>query len=122
MTRSKRNAKSAIPAVQNKDRHLQRSGLLDARGMPKKEGGGQHNWGRPTDELAELDEHYEYFDNMPKYDKEKVQNAKAAETNRDIGKLGKLQVVDPEEFETLNRETNSVETESNEGSVTLKNK
>ncbi|CAI2170498.1 6807_t:CDS:2 [Funneliformis geosporum] len=124
-THSKGSEKTIMPAVQNKDRHLQRNGLLDPRGMLKKEGGGSHNWGKPTDELAELDEHYKYFDEMPQYDKEKVFNTNAAETNREIGKLGKLQVVKPEEFEALNRATNSVdsvETEPNKGSVVLKNK
>jgi len=38
------------------------------------------------------------------YNKEKVQDTKAAETNRE---LGKIQVVKPEEFEILHRATNS---------------
>ncbi|RIA90239.1 hypothetical protein C1645_823647 [Glomus cerebriforme] len=104
MTRSRQ---STTPHAINKDRHLQRSGIMDPRGMPKKEGGGPHNWGKPTDVLAELDEHYEYNEEMPKYNKEKVQNTKAAETNRDTGRLGKIQVMKPEEFEALHRATNS---------------
>lgn len=71
------------------------------------EGGGPHNWGKPTDVLAELDEHYEFKEETPKYNKEKVQDTKAAETNRETGKLGKIQVVKPEEFEILHRATNS---------------
>jgi hypothetical protein len=71
------------------------------------EGGGPHNWGKPTDVLAELDEHYEFKEETPKYNKEKVQDTKAAETNRETGRLGKIQVVKPEEFEELHRASNS---------------
>ncbi|PKY43226.1 hypothetical protein RhiirA4_398453 [Rhizophagus irregularis] len=84
MTRTKQ---STTPHALVKDRHLQRSGTTDPRGNPKKEGGGPHNWGKPTD-----------------YNKEKVQDTKAAETNRETGKI---QVVKPEEFEILHRATNS---------------
>jgi hypothetical protein len=71
------------------------------------EGGRPHNWGKPTDVLAELDEHYEFKEETPKYNKEKVQDTKAAETNRETGRLGKIQVVKPEEFEELHRASNS---------------
>ncbi|CAB4408997.1 hypothetical protein RhiirA5_352034 [Rhizophagus irregularis] len=101
MTRTKQ---STTPHALVKDRHLQRSGTTDPRGNPKKEGGGPHNWGKPTDVLAELDEHYEFKEETPKYNKEKVQDTKAAETNRETGKI---QVVKPEEFEILHRATNS---------------
>jgi len=62
-----------------------------------------------------LDEHYEFNDQFPQYNKEKVWDTKAADTNREIGKSGKVQVVKPEEFEFLNHATNSGKTESNEG-------
>jgi hypothetical protein len=57
--------------------------------------------------LKELDEHYEYFDEMPQYNKDKVENTKAAETDRDVGRLKKIQVINPEEFETLRTSINS---------------
>jgi hypothetical protein len=94
-----RKDKIPNPRYFTRDRHLQRNGITDLRGIPKKEGAGQHNWGKPTDALS--DQHYEYHEEMPKYNKEKVQDTKAADTNRDIGKLKKIQVMKPEEFEVL---------------------
>ncbi|CAG8570897.1 18371_t:CDS:2 [Racocetra fulgida] len=60
---------------------------MDPRGMPKKEGAGQHNWGKAIDEAAELDEHYEFDNEMPQYDKNAVFNSKAADTAREFPKI-----------------------------------
>jgi hypothetical protein len=50
MTRTER---AVFPRAIIKDRHLNRSGL--DRSL-RKEGAGPHNWGRPEDELAALDD------------------------------------------------------------------
>ncbi|THV05768.1 hypothetical protein K435DRAFT_773692 [Dendrothele bispora CBS 962.96] len=53
-----RTARAISPRAIIKDRSLNRSGL--DRNL-RKEGGGQHNWGRPEDELAALeDEQFEF--------------------------------------------------------------
>ncbi|CAG8512205.1 8277_t:CDS:2 [Paraglomus brasilianum] len=95
MTRSKQS-----PAAMRHDRHYQRSPLGDLRGIPKKEGAGQYNWGNVTVEAAtELDEHYELMDNFPKYDLEKD-----AETETDR-RSSKVEVVDSNRFEELRAAT-----------------
>ncbi|ORX97328.1 hypothetical protein K493DRAFT_314126 [Basidiobolus meristosporus CBS 931.73] len=38
------------------ERHFNRSGYQDPRGLPKKEGAGGFNWGRPIDELEAIKE------------------------------------------------------------------
>ncbi|CAG8736804.1 6397_t:CDS:2, partial [Acaulospora morrowiae] len=52
MTRTKQTPPQG---ASKNDRHLQRNGLTDPRGMPKKEGAGQHNWGKPVDEFVKLE-------------------------------------------------------------------
>ncbi|KAK9759398.1 hypothetical protein K7432_017696 [Basidiobolus ranarum] len=51
MTRSRR---STNPSALIQDHHISRTGYQDARGLPKKEGGGGFNWGRSTDELEDI--------------------------------------------------------------------
>ncbi|CAG8526275.1 9858_t:CDS:2 [Dentiscutata heterogama] len=97
MTRTKH---SETPGALKQDRHLQRNGYTDPRGMPKKEGAGQHNWGKPIDEATVLDEHYQFNDEIPQYDKDAVFNSKAADTAREFPKI---KVVKPEEFKELHK-------------------
>jgi len=53
-----RTARAISPRAIIKDRSLNRSGLDK---NIRKEGAGQHNWGRPEDELAALeDEQFEF--------------------------------------------------------------
>ncbi|CAG8595280.1 3732_t:CDS:2 [Ambispora leptoticha] len=83
MSRSKQ---TSSPAVFNRDRHLQRSGLTDPRGNPKKGGAGGHNWGVITDQSDQ--------DILPN-----------AENEQGRG-YHKIQVVKPEEFEVLQHAVN----------------
>ncbi|KAK9710048.1 hypothetical protein K7432_008681 [Basidiobolus ranarum] len=48
MTRTKPHNSTAAVAG---ERHFNRSGYQDPRRLPKKEGAGGFNWGRPSDEL-----------------------------------------------------------------------
>ncbi|RHZ71239.1 hypothetical protein Glove_261g86 [Diversispora epigaea] len=82
---------NAVNLKEEEDRHFQRSGILDLRGLPKKKGEGQHNWGKPTDEVLELPEDI---------------NVRTAEVYNN-----KLRVVDSKEFEILQNAVNLKEEE-----------
>ncbi|CAG8518589.1 8801_t:CDS:2 [Diversispora eburnea] len=81
MTRTKQNI---APGSVRQDRHFQ-SGILDPRE-------GQHNWGKPTDEVKELPEDL---------------NVRTAEMHEN-----KLKVVDPKEFEILQNAAANLKEES----------
>ncbi|CAH1760455.1 12228_t:CDS:2 [Entrophospora sp. SA101] len=56
MTRTKQST----PSVVKHDRHPQRNGFTDPRGMVKKDGAGQHNWGKTVDD--EFDDEHDIYE------------------------------------------------------------
>nr|CAG8548690.1 10317_t:CDS:2 [Entrophospora candida] len=56
MTRTKQTT----PSVVKHDRHPQRNGFTDPRGMVKKDGAGQHNWGKTVDD--EFDDEHDIYE------------------------------------------------------------
>ncbi|TPX68086.1 hypothetical protein SpCBS45565_g03320 [Spizellomyces sp. 'palustris'] len=81
MTRT--HSHSAGPAAAIHDRHLQRHGG-DARGAPKKQGGGKHNWGTADEIQEELPLAREFGDSNYKSvtNEEELERASAEDLKR----------------------------------------
>ncbi|KAK9718482.1 hypothetical protein K7432_005467 [Basidiobolus ranarum] len=92
MTRSRHHSSAA--ALQG-ERHFNRTGHQDPRGLPKKEGAGVFNWGRSTDEFevigdTDIDANaWEEFDNYP--------------TKRRASADSKISTVDAELFASIHQ-------------------
>ncbi|KAJ3088801.1 hypothetical protein HK102_007875 [Quaeritorhiza haematococci] len=94
------------PQGTTKDKHLQRSGLRDPRGLPKKHGAGQHNWGHDGSELADFAEENEAGSlRQPFYEDEKLPDKQHPMNTKMTGP--KVQVVDSDIVEKLKEQTQS---------------
>jgi hypothetical protein len=96
MTNSHTHAPTA--KTEAKEKHVPRNGYSDARGLPKKAGAGNHNWGKTQDNLDELGYNEVPFEGPPKVDEY----------------TAKVQVVDQETFKEIH---DSLETTAQEPSA-----
>ncbi|RUP51040.1 hypothetical protein BC936DRAFT_150174 [Jimgerdemannia flammicorona] len=62
---TKSHPHSPARKVVNREKHVPRSGY---RGLPKKAGHGNHNWGAVGDEVGELARHHPYYEEFPDHE------------------------------------------------------
>ncbi|ORY03199.1 hypothetical protein K493DRAFT_311824 [Basidiobolus meristosporus CBS 931.73] len=91
MTRTK---SSTSFAALTGERHFNRSGYQDPRGLPKKEGAGGYNWGRPTDEIAAIGDLDAFANSYPweEYDEQPTRRRSSE---------AKINTMDSKVFESL---------------------